>query len=149
MIKLFKFFIVFIMIVLFFGCSDEKEYGNVHYDRDVCEHCKMVISDNKFSVDVLFDGQNHYFDDMGCFVAEAVASNHEQWLKSAKVYINDLDTGEFINAREAYFYKGYKTPMNYGWAASAKRLEGKESFKFDEVVEILKKHGPHNHMHKE
>jgi len=49
---MFKFLLCALAALTFLGCGDEKDYGNVHYDRDVCEHCQMAISDNRFSVDV-------------------------------------------------------------------------------------------------
>ena len=109
MIKMFKFLLCALAALTFLGCGDEKDYGNVHYDRDVCEHCQMAISDNRFSVDVRVDGKNHYFDDIGCLVDFMVTNDKLNWLKDAKIYINDASgNGEFIDARTAHFYKGFK-----------------------------------------
>ena len=36
MIKMFKFLLCALAALTFLGCGDEKDYGNVHYDRDVC-----------------------------------------------------------------------------------------------------------------
>ena len=142
MTKMFKFLLCALAALTFLGCGDEKDYGNVHYDRDVCEHCQMAISDNRFSVDVRVDGKNHYFDDIGCLVDFMVTNDKLNWLKDAKIYINDASgNGEFIDARSAYFYKGFKTPMEYGWGAFKNKQEGKQSFNFDQVVTTLKASG--------
>lgn len=142
MIKMFKFLLCALAALTFLGCGDEKDYGNVHYDRDVCEHCQMAISDNRFSVDVRVDGKNHYFDDIGCLVDFMVTNDKLNWLKDAKIYINDASgNGEFIDARTAHFYKGFKTPMSFGWGAFKNKQEGKQDFSFDQVVAALKAGG--------
>ena len=147
MTKMFKFLLCALAALTFLGCGDGKDYGNIHYDRDVCEHCQMAISDNRFAVDVRVDGKNHYFDDIGCLVEFMVKNNKLGWLQDAKIYINDASgNGEFIDARSAYFYKGFKTPMEYGWGAFKNKQEGKQSFSFDQVVTTLKASGG-GHMH--
>jgi len=142
MIKMFKIMLCALAALTFLGCGDEKDYGNVHYDRDVCEHCQMAISDNRFSVDVRVDGKNHYFDDIGCLVDFMVTNDKLNWLKDAKIYINDASgNGEFIDARTAHFYRGFKTPMSFGWGAFKNKQEGKQDFSFDQVVAALKAGG--------
>ena len=142
MTKMFKALLCALVALTFLGCGDEKDYGNVHYDRDVCEHCQMAISDNRFSVDVRVDGKNHYFDDIGCLVDFMVTNDKLSWLKDAKIYINDASgNGEFIDARTAHFYKGFKTPMSFGWGAFKNKQEGKQDFSFDQVVAALKAGG--------
>ena len=102
----------------------------------------MAISDNRFSVDVRVDGKNHYFDDIGCLVDFMVTNDKLNWLKDAKIYINDASgNGEFIDARTAHFYKGFKTPMSFGWGAFKNKQEGKQDFSFDQVVAALKAGG--------
>ena len=142
MTKMFKIMLCALAVLTFLGCGDEKDYGNVHYDRDVCEHCQMAISDNRFSVDVRVDGKNHYFDDIGCLVDFMVTNDKLSWLKDAKIYINDASgNGEFIDARTAHFYRGFKTPMSFGWGAFKNKQEGKQDFSFDQVVAALKAGG--------
>ena len=142
MTKMFKIMLCALAALTFLGCGDEKDYGNVHYDRDVCEHCQMAISDNRFSVDVRVDGKNHYFDDIGCLVDFMVTNDKLNWLKDAKIYINDASgNGEFIDARTAHFYRGFKTPMSFGWGAFKNKQEGKQDFSFDQVVAALKAGG--------
>ncbi|MBS6152669.1 MAG: hypothetical protein KH703_04550 [Campylobacter gracilis] len=142
MTKMFKIMLCALAALTFLGCGDEKDYGNVHYDRDVCEHCQMAISDNRFSVDVRVDGKNHYFDDIGCLVDFMVTNDKLNWLKDAKIYINDASgNGEFIDARTAHFYRGFKTPMSFGWGAFKNKQEGKQDFNFDQVVAALKAGG--------
>lgn len=147
MTKMFKALLCALVALTFLGCGDEKDYGNVHYDRDVCEHCQMAISDNRFSVDVRVDGKNHYFDDIGCLVDFMVTNDKLNWLKDAKIYINDASgNGEFIDARTAHFYRGFKTPMSFGWGAFKNKQEGKQDFSFDQVVAALKAGGGSHSM---
>ena len=113
----------------------------MHWDRDMCARCVMVISDRKNSVQ-LRDAKNkvHKFDDIGCMAL---------WLKeekielkdSAKIWITDLQTGEWIDARTAFYTAGNITPMSFGYSA----YKSKESIKdgtailtYDEVMRSIK-----------
>lgn len=52
------------------GCSQEPNLSAVDpkWDRDVCERCKMLLSDKNFSSEVInpTDGKHYFFDDLGC-----------------------------------------------------------------------------------
>lgn len=139
MINVFKILAILLFLV---GCGGES-YGKVHFDREPCKHCQMIISDNKFSVDVVFNGKNLYFDDIGCFVSYAVKQNPEL-ISKAKIYVNDYESGEFIEAKTAYFYHGYGSPMMFGYAAFKQPLNGKEALNFDELIKHLKNSKAHH-----
>ena len=132
------------LLLLVTGCQENKTDSGVaemHWDRDMCARCVMVISDRKNSVQ-LRDAKNkvHKFDDIGCMAL---------WLKeekielkdSAKIWITDLQTGEWIDARTAFYTAGNITPMSFGYSA----YKSKESIKdgtailtYDEVMRSIK-----------
>ena len=119
--RLFKYHFLVIGILLSFSAC-EREVSNdlktVHWDRDMCERCKMVVSDRTHAVQVIDpqSGRSHMFDDIGCTVLwfddEKIA-----WASSAKIWITDVITGKWIDAREALYDTNNITPMAYGFAA--------------------------------
>ena len=103
------------------GCEKQKittELHEVHWDRDMCERCKMVTSDRQYAVQVI-NPQNakaYMFDDIGCALLWFNDENI-RWKKQAKIWITDVDTKKWIDARKAYYDAGNMTPMAYGFAA--------------------------------
>jgi len=90
----------------------------MHWDRDMCERCKMAVSERKYAVQVI-DPMTHKvykFDDIGCAV---LWFDEEKipWKDQAKIWITDAKTGEWIDARKAKYTDDSITPMAYGFAA--------------------------------
>ena len=141
--KLFN--ILFIISIFFIGCEKKENTGlhKVHWDRDMCELCKMVISQRHYAVQVLNKETNksYMFDDLGCtilwFKEEKIS-----WEKDAIIYIADAKTGKFTDARKAYYDIGKQTPMDYGFSAYLKKediLDPKYILSYNEVrLKILR-----------
>ena len=139
------FFFSLLLVSGFSGCEKKQistELHEVHWDRDMCERCKMVTSDRHHTVQVINPetGKYYMFDDIGCavlwFDEEKVA-----WKDQAKVWITDIDTGKWIDARNAFYDAGNVTPMAYGFAAHMKKesiKEGKEIFPYNALSEHMK-----------
>jgi hypothetical protein len=103
------------------GCS-KKSYDNeaakMHWDRDMCERCKMAISERKYAVQAI-DPVTHKvykFDDIGCLVLW-FEEGKIPWQDQAKIWITDAKNGEWIDARTARYTDDSITPMAYGFAA--------------------------------
>jgi len=139
--------------LLFLGfnsCEKKKittELHEVHWDRDMCERCKMVTSDRHHAAQVINpqNGKVYMFDDIGC-VLLWFDDEKIRWKDKAKIWITDVETGKWIDAKSAFYDTHNITPMAYGFAAH----ETKESIKegeeivlypalFQRVVEIEKK----------
>jgi nitrous oxide reductase accessory protein NosL len=127
-------FISFLILLSFSGCEKGKistELHEVHWDRDMCARCKMVTSDRRHAVQVINpeNGKSYMFDDIGCvllwFDDEKIT-----WKDKAKIWITDVDTGKWIDARTAFYDSHNITPMAYGFAAHAT----KESIKAGEEI---------------
>jgi nitrous oxide reductase accessory protein NosL len=123
--KLFKYFLVLSFLILVFNSCEKKDNSimkKVHFDRDMCELCKMVISERNFAVQVVNpkNGKGYMFDDIGCailwFKDEKIS-----WEKDAKVYIADIKSKKFIDAKKAFYDTNSRTPMNYGFGAYESR----------------------------
>ena len=109
------FFFAFLLLIGFNGCEKKQittELQEVHWDRDMCERCKMVTSDRHHAVQVINPktGKAYMFDDIGCavlwFDEEKIA-----WKDQAKVWMTDVDTGTWIDARDAFYDADNVTPM--------------------------------------
>lgn len=136
-----------IIAFLMLGCDGKPslEPKKVHWDRDMCERCRMVLSDRKFSAQVLHPdtGKKYTFDDIGCVILW-FKEDKIDWADRAQIWVNDAKTGEWINARDAFYDVENITPMAYGFGAhrSKEQIEvGQEIVDFEEVTRRVIKIG--------
>lgn len=123
------FLFIFLLIGIFTGC-EKKEIGEVvkvHWDRDMCERCKMAISERKFAFEIINpkNGKAYKFDDIGCGVLW-LEEDKIPWANEAIMWITDAKTGEWIDARKAYYTDDMITPMAYGFAAYSEKTKPKD-----------------------
>ena len=130
------------IIVLFLGLTacDKKnpaELHGVHWDRDMCERCKMVVSDRQHATQVISptNGRSYMYDDIGCailwFDEEKIA-----WADKAKIWVTDITTGKWIDARTAVYDTNNITSMAFGFGAhenNSTMKAGEESIDFEEM----------------
>jgi len=134
---------IFVVISLFTGCDKQVKTGlhEVHWDRDMCERCKMVVSDRKNTGQVIDPktGKSYMFDDLGCLVLWFKDENID-WENKAIIYITDIKTGKFIDARKAWYdTNSSRTPMDYGFGAHEKQNKTKSYITYDEArLKILR-----------
>jgi len=110
-----------IFFLLGFSGCEKKPVGAVqqmHWDRDMCERCKMAISERKFAVQIIDPktGKDYKFDEIGCAILW-MDETGIPWKEEAIIWINDAKTGEWIDARRAKYTYGAITPMAFGFAA--------------------------------
>jgi hypothetical protein len=126
----------------FLGCEKKitTELHDVHWDRDMCERCAMVVSDRKHTAQVInpIDGRSYMFDDIGCWVLW-VQENQISWEKEAVIWITDGNTGEWINARTAFYSTENITPMAYGFMAHKNKADIKSDEEIVGYKEIRKR----------
>jgi len=143
-------FLVFMGFLLIFGLSgcEKKSTGGVqqmHWDRDMCERCKMAISERKFAVQIINPktGKDYKFDDIGCAVLW-MDEIKIPWKNKAIIWITDAKTGAWIDARKAKYKDGSITPMAYGFAAYTNKTFPKDGHSYDfstiskKIIEIEK-----------
>ncbi|WP_417840242.1 nitrous oxide reductase accessory protein NosL [Terasakiella sp.] len=136
-----KWLCLFLLPFLLLACNEEKTGPvDVHYDRDMCERCRMIISEPKFVAQVR-GGPNKQvwkFDDIGDAVTWL---NDKPWAgdKETEIWVMDYTSGtQWMDARSAYFVPGYLSPMAYGFAAF--KAERPMSVDFKTMLEkVLKK----------
>ena len=131
----------------FSGCEKKSTtaVAEVHWDRDMCARCVMVVSDRVNTVQVRHPdtGKTYMFDDLGCTVLWFEEENIA-WKDKAVIWINDNKTGKWINARTAFYDTGNITPMDYGFAAHKDKASieaGKEIIRYEEVAKRIIKMG--------
>lgn len=100
------------------------------YGEDVCNHCGMIINDDRFAAAVVIETQpNRYehriFDDIGDMFAFArdLAANDDA--KIVSYFVHDYASREWLHAADAHFVKADPalTPMGSGLAAFANKEE--------------------------
>ena len=126
---------------LFLGCQKDdytKVPPKMHWDRDLCERCKMAISERDYGV-IAVDNHNKVFrfDDIGCLILWQKQEHPEISIK--KIWIKDKKRKTWIDGLNAIYIKGYKTPMDYGYAAFSKKdaPKNKRWYDFIEVKEEI------------
>jgi nitrous oxide reductase accessory protein NosL len=134
------------LFTLFFvtGCGENRPKGaaaKVHWDRDMCERCKMVVSERKYAAEIVDPKSDkvYYFDDIGCAVLW-LEEEKIPWADQAKIWVTDARTGEWLDARSAKYTDDSITPMAYGIAAFSEKTfpKGHKALTYDQIVEIIK-----------
>lgn len=136
----FRFLIIGSLVFLFSACEEKSktDVAKVHWDRDMCARCVMVVSDRQNTTQVRDPktGKKYMFDDIGCMVLWFKEENIE-WKDKAIVWVTDINTGEWINARTAFYDTENITPMAYGFSAHKTKATikgGQEIVDYNEVV---------------
>ncbi|NEW60692.1 hypothetical protein GSY74_05295, partial [Sulfurovum sp. bin170] len=133
-----------ILISLFtiFGCEERSKtaVAKVHWDRDMCARCVMVVSDRKNTAQVRDPktGKKYMFDDIGCTILWFKEEKIE-WSDQAIIWITDINTGEWIDARTAFYDTENITPMAYGFSAHKTKETIKEGQEIVDFVEVSKR----------
>lgn len=113
------------LILLLSGCGGDPGAGplEVRWDRQACERCRMVLSDRNHSAQIRYPTETGntkvaFFDDIGCAL---IWLDDQPFTKDAavEIWVNDWQTGDWIDARTATYLKGQVTPMEYGLGAQA------------------------------
>jgi len=99
-------FLATVLLLGFTACEKKSptEMRSVHWDRDMCERCKMVVSDRHHAVQVIntANGRSYMYDDIGCVVLW-FDDEKIDWASKSKIWITDIKTGKWIDARTARY----------------------------------------------
>ncbi|MCK5710983.1 MAG: nitrous oxide reductase accessory protein NosL [Deltaproteobacteria bacterium] len=126
-----------IVFVLVFSCGDKPEGGpvKIYYGEDICERCKMIISEKDFAAQYqVSTGKTVKFDDLGCMFHYMDGANKAQM---SAVYVMDYDSKQWVDGESAYYVwtENISTPMGHGVVAlkdsrEAAELSNKEKGKY-------------------
>ena len=102
------------------ACAPSSEGpGAIVWDRDVCERCQMVISEPADAAQLrsAHDHRLHFFDDLGC----ALLWEEEQASAGKRIeefWVSNPSGEGWLNAKQARYSAGHRTPMDHGFRAS-------------------------------
>ena len=135
-------FFIAILGIIFVGCQRKVDFSPrpLNLDRAVCYVCKMGITDQRFAVQAISpQGDVFWFDDIGCLVE---FMNYPEWkekqMDKGMIWIGDMNTGKWIDARKAKYVFGIETPMGYGYGAVADTTGVDTVYTFQQVVERIR-----------
>ncbi len=109
------------------ACDDGSQPTDPVWGKQACAACGMLVSDRRHAAELTTSpGDRLYFDDVGCLV---------HYLRQRKPEVRGAwarDESRWVDARAARYARGQKTPMDYGFSASA---SGDATF--EEVERVL------------
>jgi len=130
------------------GCL-EQDNGpqDIHWDRDACALCGMMISDAAYVSEIRGGPKNELqkFDDIGCAMNWL---NMQPWAEDPKtrIWVAEVSSSRehltWLDARTARYIPARMTPMNYGFGAVETAVEG--SIPFEQMVAAVLSNGPNN-----
>lgn len=94
------------------GCTTEPQA--INYGKDVCEHCKMVATDEKYGAEMITKkGKVYKFDSAECLMDFIAENQKVDTTEAHLLVINFAKPATFIEARTAFYLKdkGYQSPM--------------------------------------
>lgn len=144
-IKSFNLKLIILLSLLVISCSRKPE--QINYGQDVCDLCKMNITDNKFAAElVTAKGKVYKFDSIEClFQFKNLVLDEKQKIHSE--WVNDFSNpGELIDLTKAYFLLSeyFRSPMGLNvlsFSSHNKLVEiqskyGGKELKYDEVLKL-------------
>ncbi len=135
-------FSILFLSISFSGCEEKSktDVAKVHWDRDMCARCVMVVSDRKNTTQVRHPdtGKKYMFDDIGCTILWFKEEKIE-WKDKAIIWITDVNTGKWINARTAFYDTENITPMAYGFSAHITKDTIKKDQEIIDFTEVSKR----------
>jgi len=140
-----KILAIITIMLSFLGCENKAKsnIAQVHWDRDMCANCVMVISDRNNAVQVQDPKTKkvYMFDDIGC-MAVWFKDQKITWKDQAIIWVTDVNTAKWINARTAFYDTKNVTPMAYGFSAHISKdaiEKGREIIDFNEILKRVNK----------
>ena len=121
--------ILIIVFLILASCGNNDESGpvDIHYGQDLCERCKMIISEENFSSQIILGkGKVYNFDDIGGMAQYILENNIEPG--NVKIYVKDFNTGKWLGSEGAFYVvtDNIRTPMMYGLIAVSDKRSADE-----------------------
>ncbi len=105
-----------VLVALACGPSEVKPVDI--FPEDICSHCRMAISDQRFAAEIIdTEGGASKFDDIACMLNFMVG---HQELKTKALFVKDFETRQWIPyAKAVLLDTDVRTPMGSGKIAFA------------------------------
>jgi hypothetical protein len=124
------------------GCFEDKKTGPVDLKlgRDVCTHCGMIIDDPRFAAELRggADRRLYKFDDLGDAILWLAK---QSWANdpATEIWVGDLETGQWIDGRQALYVRVKASPMGHGFGATLTPKD--DALPFEAVRQIVRARG--------
>lgn len=106
------------LLVVLTGCSKQRIEPVAINPEDMCNYCKMAISDKRFAAEFIDrDGQALKFDDLGCMLDYIKEKGNKEQV--AAHFVMDFDTRQWLKTEDAFFVNSSElhSPMGGNMAA--------------------------------
>jgi len=112
---------ILLLLFLIISCKNDSETKpiEIFYGQDICERCKMIISEKDYSAQyILPRGKEKKFDDIGCMIHYMFEENNKGD-EILTIYVRDYNSKDWINGQKAFYVWSEKimTPMGHGIVA--------------------------------
>lgn len=112
-------FLLFSFLII--SCKNETEIkpSEIFYGQDICERCKMIISEKDYSAQyILPSGKAMKFDDIGCMIHH-IFKDSDGKDEILAIYVFDYNTKQWIDGEKAHYVwsNEIRTPMGHGIVA--------------------------------
>lgn len=98
------------------GCEPSDTPQDPFWGKQACADCGMSIVDKRFAAQSLeADGEHLFFDDLGCLLHHL--EQHKRAIRRG--WVKDAKSSRWLDIGEARYAAGARTPMDYGFEASA------------------------------
>lgn len=147
LIRLARISILLFLTVFFYACTPSPE--PINYGKDECEHCRMMITDNKYGAEVVSDkGKIYKFDSIECLIEFALEKNMVGDAGQSFL-VTDFSKPEIlIDAKTAFYVHNdnFRSPMGLNVSAFGSESElisfitanGGKKLSWVEVIELVK-----------
>ena len=134
----------FLLAILLTSCgkSESEAPIEIHWGKDTCEHCRMIIKDQHFGAQIRGGPENkvYLFNELG---SAMMWLDKQPWSNNntTKIWVIDYNTGYWLDARFANYLPEQPTPMNYGFSAIKSPMKGSVNFETARRRLMAKKQG--------
>jgi nitrous oxide reductase accessory protein NosL len=134
MTRFYYFLLVGLCALVLSACTNDPGAGpiEVEWEYDTCQRCNMALADGFHAAQVRHSPTGkptkvYLFDDIGCAL---IWLEDQSWRDEpgTEIWVNDYQTGGWIDARKAHYVGGQKTPMLYGLGAQLEQTPGSVTF---------------------
>ena len=114
--------IVAALLFILAGCGSNAGTlePRIHYGKDTCIDCRMIISEEPFAAAIIVSPElTVKFDSISCLLRY----HQDNPAVGGAMWVHDFDTRQWVNARSAFFVqsKDILTPMGDGILAFSSR----------------------------
>lgn len=102
--------------ILSAACGGGLEPQRLRLDEDICNRCRMAISEKRYAAQAVQPSGAAFFDDIGCM---ALWLRENRTDPSTALYVVDYRTQQWMPVHQAVFVRSQRIPSPMGYATAA------------------------------